>query len=159
MSRSSTVGAQALIPNAALKRLEFLIGEWRTTGLHPEVPGRSLTGRTSFAWHEGGAFLIMRSEIDEPLFPSGVAIFGSDDVAGTVAMVYFDERGVSRIFRVTAGDGTVTWRRDDPQFSQSVTITVADGGDRLIGKGRMAKGDGVWVDDLSQVYVRAEASE
>src|SRR4051794_37485963 len=97
MSRSSVIGAEALIPNPALKPLEFLIGEWSTTGSHPMVPGKVLRGRTCFAWHEGGAFLIMRSQVDEPRFPSGLAIIGSDNVAGTFAMIYFDERGISRL--------------------------------------------------------------
>src|SRR3954452_18359492 len=116
MAQSPSVGAEARIPNPALRPLEFLIGEWRTTGSHPLVPGKSLRGRTSFAWHEGGAFLIMRSEMDDPRFPSGMAIIGTDDDAGTFAMIYFDERGVSRLIEVSVGDRTVTWRRDNPEF-------------------------------------------
>jgi len=46
-------------------------------------------GIRSFSW-------IMRSEIDEPGIPSGVAIVGSDDATGEYFMLYFDERGVSR---------------------------------------------------------------
>jgi hypothetical protein len=154
MGQSSSIGAKALIPNPALTRLAFLIGDWRTTGTHPLVPGKTLVGRTSFAWHEGGAFLVMRSEVDEPRFPDGLAIIGSSDVAGTFAMIYFDERGTSRLFEVKVGDGTVTWRRDDPDFAQSNTITVQDG--TLVGRGRMSTEDGSWTDDLSQVFEREE---
>lgn len=118
------------------------------------MPDETLDGRTSFAWHEGGAFLIMRSQIDEPRFPSGVAIIGSDDVAGTFAMTYFDERGVSRLFEVTVGARTVTWRRDDPAFSQALTITADGGNDTLISKGRMSQDGGPRVDDLSQTFTR-----
>jgi hypothetical protein len=153
MSQSSPVGAKALIPNPALKPLEFLIGEWRTTGSHPAVPDKALRGRTSFAWHEGGAFLVMRTQVDESQFPDGIAIIGSG-VAGNFVMLYFDERGISRLFDVTVGDRTVTWRRDDPDFAQSATITAEDGGDRLVSKGRMSKQGGAWVDDLSQTYER-----
>lgn len=155
MNRSSSIGAEARIPNPLLEPLEFLIGEWRTSGTHPQVAGQALYGRTSFSWHEGGAFLIMRSQVHHPLFPSGMAIIGSSDVAGTFAMIYFDERGTSRIFDVSVGDGTVTWRRDDPDFAQSLTIT-ADGPDRLVSNGRMSREDGEWVDDLSQVFEREE---
>jgi hypothetical protein len=154
MSLSSTIGAKALVPNPALAPLAFLVGEWRTAGSHPQVPGKTLYGRTSFAWHEGGAFLIMRSEVDEPQFPNGVAIIGSDDVAGTFAMIWFDERGISRLYEMTVGDRTLTWRRDDPEFSQSTTITAADGGDTLVSKGRMSQKGGAWSDDLSQVFTR-----
>jgi hypothetical protein len=154
MSSFSSPGAKALIPNPALKPLEFLVGEWRTAGTHPMVPGESLRGRTSFCWHEGGAFLVMRSQVDQPDFPDGVAILGSDGVSGKFAMIYFDERGVSRILDVTVGDRSVTWRHDDPEFLQS--LTIAADGDRLVSKGRMSRKGGEWEDDLSQVFTRGE---
>jgi len=155
MDEPETIGAKALIPNPALKPLDFLIGEWRTTGSHPQVPDKRLSGRTSFSWDEGGAFLIMHTEIDEPQFPNGVAIIESDDVAGAFVMIYFDERGTSRIFDVTVGERTISWRRDNPEFSQSNSITVEDGGDRLTSKGRMSRNGGPWTDDLSQDFRRA----
>jgi hypothetical protein len=153
----SSIGAEAAILNPALKPLEFLVGEWRTSGTHPQLAGQKLRGRTSFSRHEGGAFLIMRSQVDHPQIPSGLAIIGSSDVAGTFAMLYFDERGTSRIFDVTVGDRTVTWRRDDPDFAQSLTI-AADGEERLVSKGRMSSEGGDWVDDLSQVFEREGGS-
>jgi hypothetical protein len=140
--------------NPALRPLEFLIGEWRTEGTHPGVAADRLCGRTSFSWHEGGAFLIMRSEVDHPQFPSGVAIIGSDGDAGTFAMIYFDERGVSRLLEVSVGERTVTWRRHDPKLSQTVTMTAHEDGQRLVSEGRMSQGGGAWTDDLSQVYER-----
>lgn len=124
MTAPAPIGHEALIPNPALEPLTFLIGTWRTTGAHPLLPGKPLHGRTSFAWHQGGAFLIMHSEIDEPEIPSGVAIIGSDDAAGTCAMIYFDERGISRHYAIETGPRTMTWRRDDPQFRQTMTFTA-----------------------------------
>ncbi|HSI17877.1 MAG TPA: hypothetical protein VK980_08915 [Sphingomonas sp.] len=154
MTQSSAIGAAARIPNPALKPLAFLIGDWRTTGTHPLVPGETLCGRTSFAWHEGGAFLIMHAQVDEPRFPSGVAIIGSDNVAGTFAMTYFDARGISRLYQVEVGERTVTWRRDDPALSQSMTIAAGDDGDTLVATGRMSQDGGPWGDDLSQTFTR-----
>jgi hypothetical protein len=155
VSGSSPIGAAARAANPALEPLGFLLGDWVTRGTHPLVPGETLRGRTSFSLHEGGAFLLMRSEVDQPLFPDGLAIIGSDDVAGRFAMIYFDARGVSRIFEVVAvGERTVTWRRDDPDFSQSVTITGEADGGRLVSTGRMSRKGGDWEDDLSQVFVR-----
>ncbi len=69
----------ASIPNPALKPFSVLIGNWITAGTHRLVPDTMLHGCTSFEWLENGAFLMMRSEIDDPRFPSGIAIFGSDD--------------------------------------------------------------------------------
>ena len=98
----------------------------------------------------------MQSQVDEPQFPDGVAIIGSDDAAGTFSMIYFDERGTSRIMDVTVGDCTVTWRHANPEFAQSLTIH-ADG-DRLVSQGRMSRNGGPWEDDLSQTFTRV-ASE
>jgi hypothetical protein len=153
MNPSITIGAKARIANPALKPLEFLIGEWRTTGTHPAVPGRKLEGRASFAWHQGGAFIVLHTHVDEPDFPDGVAIFGSDDDHGTVTMIYFDEREISRRYEVTVGDKTVTWKRDDAKLAQTNTIS-ANGDDILVGKGRKAENGGEWGDDLSQTFHR-----
>lgn len=152
---TSPIGSEALIPNPALQPLAALVGEWRTTGTHPLVPGTTLHGRTSFTWHEGGAFLLMRSEIDEPEIPSGTAVFGSDDAAGTYFMLYFDERGVSRKYDVTVTGNQVMWRRAEAGFSQRWTMTVDDGGTTLAGKGEMSRDGGAWEDDLALTYVRA----
>ena len=77
MTPSSMVEASR--PNPALKPFTVLIGEWTTVGAHGLVPGTTYHGRTSFAWLEGGAFLMMRSEIDEPDIPSGIAV-GHDHI-------------------------------------------------------------------------------
>ncbi|RST31335.1 hypothetical protein HMF7854_11160 [Sphingomonas ginkgonis] len=97
MIEPKLIGGRACMHNPALKPLEFLLGDWRTSGTHPLVPGQSLEGRTSFAWYNDGAFIIMRNEVADPRFPDGVAIIGSDDASNRFSMVYFDERGVSRV--------------------------------------------------------------
>jgi|GEM_PF-3277883 hypothetical protein len=107
MDEIAVIGARARTRNSALKPLAFLVGQWRTTGSHPLMACKTLSGRTAFAWQEGGAFLMMRSQVDDPAFPDGMAIFGSDDVAGTISMIYFDERGTSRIYAATVGERAV----------------------------------------------------
>jgi len=86
------IGPEALIHNPSMAVFKAVIGTWTTTGTHPMVPGTTFHGRTSFNWHEGGAFVVMRSEIDEPQSPSGIAIFGSDDALESISMLYFNER-------------------------------------------------------------------
>src|SRR5436190_9382650 len=104
---------EAAKPNPALTPLSVLVGTWNTIGTHPLVPGTTFHGRTSFAWHEAGAFLLMRSEIDEPEIPSALAVIGSDDAAGTFTMLYFDERDISRRYTVEVADGEVSWHRNE----------------------------------------------
>jgi uncharacterized protein DUF1579 len=150
------IGTKAVTPNPALTPFEVFIGEWKTTGSHPYLPDTVLHGRVSFEWLEGGAFLIMRSEIDEPRFPDGVAIFGSDDVEKKFFMLYFDERGVSRKYTVSMEGNQLKWWRDDPSFSQRMSITIEDDGNKMSSKGEMSRDGGAWEDDLELTYTRVK---
>src|SRR5580765_828613 len=153
---TTPIGPEAQRPNPALEPLRPLVGRWRTTGTHPLVPGTTFHGRTSFAWHEGGAFLLMRSEIDEPEIPSGVAVIGSDDAAGTFTMIYFDERDISRRYSVEVAVGQVSWHRDEAGFAQRMVLTIAADRTRLESQGRMARDSGAWEDDLQLRYERID---
>ncbi len=148
------IGSEARRPNASLKPFEPLIGEWRTTGTHPLLPGKPLHGRASFSWIEGGAFLVWRSEIDEPEVPSGTAILGSDDAQGTFFLLYFDERDVSRAYGVTIRGDVMIWSRDDPKFRQRMTFTIDADGSRIVSKGEMSREGKPWEGDLELTYER-----
>ena len=150
------IGVEAAIPNPALAPLQAVVGTWRTVGRHPYLPDTVLHGRTSFAWMDGGAFLVMRTEIDEPLIPSGIAIIGSDDATGRFSMLYFDERGVSREYEVTIGDGVFTWSRNTPAFSQRFVCTIAPDGRSMSGKGEMSRDGAPWEKDLELDYTRED---
>jgi hypothetical protein len=132
-----------------------VVGEWTTVGRHSMMPGITLHGRTAFEWHEGGAFLYMRSEIEEPGIPSGIALIGSDDDAEALTMLYFDERAVARRYEV-AMDGTVLRWRTAPGFSQRFVLTVARDGDTLHGVSALSKDDATWDQDLELSYARVK---
>lgn len=150
------IGSKAVIPNPALKPFGALVGEWQTTGSHPFLPGTTLHGRTSFEWIEGGAFLVTRSEIDDPNFPDGVAIFGSDDMAQKCYMLHFDERGISRRYDVKMTGNTLEWWRDEPSFSQRMTISIADDGNTMTSEGEMSRDGAAWEKDLALTFVRVK---
>lgn len=150
------IGHEASIPNPALKPLSVLIGTWKTIGTHPYVLNTTFHGHTSFEWLEGGAFLIMHSEIDEPDIPSGIAIFGSDDATGEYFMIYFDERKVSRKYQFSFNDNVLKWWRNTPDFSQRFTATIIDDGRTIIGKGEMSKKGKSWERDLDLTYTRVK---
>lgn len=147
---------EASIPNPALKPSSVLIGQWNTVGTHPMVPGTIFHGRASFEWFEGGAFLIMHSEIDEPEIPSGIAIFGSDDVTKKFFMLYFDERGVSRKYNVSFNGNTIMWWRNTPEFSQRMTCKVSDDENTIVSQGVMSKDRSNWEGDLELTYTRVK---
>jgi hypothetical protein len=118
------------------------------------LPGKSLHGRTSFEWAEGGAFLIMRSEIDEPEVPSGVGVIGTDADTNECSMLYFDERRVSRRYRVALRSDQWHWWRDTRGFSQRFTGTLVNGGNRIVGKGELCRDGLIWEDDVQLTYTR-----
>jgi len=153
MDETPTVGREASIPNPALKDLAPLIGEWQTTGHHALMPDTTFHGRVSWAWIEGGAFMMMRTEIDEPGIPSGISIFGSDDATGQFFMLYFDERGISRKYDVAISEKHITWWRDDPTFSQRATLTIEDS-NHIVSKGEMSRDGAEWESDLALTYSR-----
>ena len=142
------------ISNSALDPLKSLIGEWKTTGTHPYVPDTVFHGHTFFDWIEGGAFIIMHSEIDEKEIPDGIAIFGSDDSTGEYFMLYFDERKVSRKYDVTVQDNIIQWWRNSRDFSQRNTLTFSNNDNTILGKGEMCKDGKTWESDLALTYTR-----
>jgi hypothetical protein len=152
---NDSIGIEAAKQNAALSPLSVLVGTWNTTGTHPLVPGTTFHGHTSFAWIEGGAFLIMRSQIDEPEIPSGIAIFGTDDATGECSMLYFDERGVSRRYEVSLRDNVWKWWRNDPKFSQRFTGAISMDGRTIVSSGELSRDGGGWEPDLALTYTRA----
>jgi hypothetical protein len=154
---ATPIGPEAQKANPALEPLTPLVGQWRTTGTHPLVPGTTFHGRTSFEWHQDGAFMLMRSEIDEPEIPSAVAVIGSDDVAGTFTMIYFDERDISRRYMVDVTDREVRWHRDEAGFAQRMVLTIAADGTRLDAQGTMSHDGGPWEDDLQLTYERIDS--
>jgi hypothetical protein len=147
---------KAQIPNPALKQFSRLVGEWKTTGSHPLVPGKILSGQSSFNWIEGGAFLIWHSQIDQPGFPAGIAIFGSDDNTGEFFMLYFDERKVSRKYDVSFEDNVLKWWRNVPGFSQRYSWTFTDDDNTITGKGELNKDGTNWERDLDQTFTRVK---
>ena len=149
---------EAAKPNPALEPFKVLVGTWNTIGTHPLVPGTTFHGRTSFDWLEGGAFLIMHSEIEEPEIPSGIAIFGTDDTTGECSMLYFDQRGVSRRYEVRLRDNVWTWWRDTPEFSQRFAGIIAADGHTIDGRGEMSRNGAPWEPDLQLTYTRVRPS-
>jgi hypothetical protein len=122
------------------------------------IPGTTLHGRTSFEWLEPGGLIRLRSSIQEDVgIPAGTAIIGSDDESGAYSMVYYDERGVSRIYAFGVQADGFRWWRDSPALAQRYTLTIADGGQTLIGRGELSQdGGSTWEQDLDLTYTRVE---
>ncbi len=149
--------------NPALEPFSVLVGNWNTSGTHGLLADAVLHGHTSFEWLENGAFLLMRSHIDDPRVPGTVAVFGSDASGsaegGAQAKYYmltFDERGVSRKYDVTLHNNIWKWWRAAPGFSQRYQGIIEEGGNTIITKGELSKDGSSWEKDLDSTYKRVE---
>jgi hypothetical protein len=143
--------------NEKLQALSPVIGEWTTIGTHPMLPGRTFHGHATFDWIESGGFLRLRSTIEEPEIPDGVAIFGTDDATPNAgAMIYFDVRGVAREYRWTVAGNTLRWSRTSAEFSQRLDLTISDDGRHLAWKGEMSRDGSTWEPDLELTFTRMD---
>jgi hypothetical protein len=147
-------GGKAAKPNPALAPLARLVGRWTYVGTHPMIPDTTLRGRATFEWIEGGAFLRMQTESDDPRIPAGIAIIGSDDAVGEFTMVYFDERVVSRLYHFAVDGDVWRWWRDAPGFAQRYSCKISADGQTMVGKGELSRDGSKWEGDLGLTYTR-----
>jgi hypothetical protein len=76
--------------NAALQRLDDLVGEWTMQAAPPGDPPWPGQGMVRFEWLEGRAFLVQRWRVDMPEAPDGIAIIGVGDKPERFRQHYFD---------------------------------------------------------------------
>jgi len=133
--------------------MEVLIGEWDLLGAHPFIPA-PVRGRASFEWLEGGAFLVWQTFFEQSGPPNGIAVIGRDDSTGLCSMLYYDERGVSRIYEMTV-EGSV-WKmwRNAPGFMQRMTGKISEDRNTITVHGELSKDGSNWEQDLDLTYTR-----
>lgn len=140
-----------------LESLDALAGEWSTTMTHPAFPAE-VSGSSTFEWLSGRHYLIGRSVTDHPDFPDGLTVTGADADAEeeTLAVHYYDSRGVERIYRSSRiEDGVWKMWRDGPDFSQRFTGTLSEDGATIAGQWEALSSDGsTWEPDLQITYRR-----
>ena len=142
-------------PDPLLARLRVLVGDWDLEArLLRDPSSSSQRGRTSFRWIVDGAFLLQRSEIPNSLFPTATAVIGADADAGTFAMLYFDSRGVSRIYQMELSDRLWRLWRDHPDFAQRFTGELSRDGTRIDGRWEIAEQPGEWQPDIAMTYLK-----
>jgi len=135
----------------ALAPLEALIGTWDTVATHPAFDG-VVQGSTTFAWLEGGRFLVIRSRAEHELFPDAIWVVGPPEAGEGLIAEYFDSRGVRRTYSVSVEGAVLRMWRDAPGFDQRFAATL--GGEAFVGMWQLAETPGQWKDDLRVEYRR-----
>lgn len=106
------------------------------------------------------AFLIWRAHYDHPDIPDSIAILGCDDAGdlrhpeGGCAHHYFDERGVTRLYRLSAAENVWRYWREAPGFSQRFIGTISANGQIIDGVVELYRDGVTWEWDLSITYRR-----
>jgi hypothetical protein len=141
----------------ALQELEPLVGAWileaRPPGGEPWRGG----GRSTFAWHPSGAHLIQHTTIELAEAPNSVSITGCDAGNGTYVQLYSDDRGVSRIYDMSIGDGEWRLWREGKPFDQRFIATFSRDGNTISGRWEKSEDGTTFTTDFELVYRRDSA--
>lgn len=142
-------------PTSSLNEFEILVGDWAMVGTHPAF-AFAAHGHSSFEWLKEGALLMWRFTWEAPGPPSALAVIGHDDVdeAETCSMLYADERGVARMYKMRLDGGVWKMWRDSPGFSQRMTGTFSADGNIIRMHGELSRDGSQWEQDLDVTYMR-----
>jgi len=140
--------------NRSLAPLSVLVGEWRVELSNAEFlePGASMFGSMSVTWLDD-AFLVRRTATEAEGPPTSVCVIGRNEDRDDYELLYADDRGVSRIYRMTFADGVWIQHREDPGFHQRFEGRVEPGGDRISAEWSKSHDDGAtWQHDFDLTY-------
>jgi hypothetical protein len=140
------------VRNEALEKLGTLVGDWKLTMTDawfldsPDIKGE---GSATIQWL-GDAFLEMRASLGAD-HSSWHWVIGRSDPREQLVLLYYDERGVLRVFDMTFADGEWTLDREDPDFHQRFIATV--NGDRIDGRWEASEDSGTtWRKDFDLIF-------
>ena len=139
----------SLPPNPALEQLQVLIGEWTVDV--PQFAGQR--GRAAFDWLEGGAYLRFHTETPDPA-PNATLIIGRDESGEAYTVLYYDSRGVSRVYQMTLASRAWRMWRDAPGFSQRFTGTISQDGSSIRAAWQKSRDGSSWEHDFDLIYTR-----
>jgi hypothetical protein len=140
-------------PDSPLGSMSGLLGAW--TMESPQFP--RVRGRTKVEWIDDGAYVAVRVNVDEGEIPSGTWIVGGDDASDDCTALYYDSRGVRRVYRMSLGAGE--WRiwRDAPGFHQRFSGKLAANGSTISGQWEVSEDGSKWRKDFDLIYRRVGA--
>jgi hypothetical protein len=145
--------------NAALQRLEPLVGDWDVTLTHAwflDSLDTEIRGTATVEWY-ADAFLVLRGEFPDRTPAQGGSAwwmaFGRNDPRDMFVALYHDGRGVSRVFDMTYDAGEWMLLREDTDMHQRMVMRL--GADRLDWRADASEDAGrTWRKDLDYIFRR-----
>jgi hypothetical protein len=135
-----------------IDQLAVLIGEWSIDS--NKLAG---SGRATVEAFEDGKFVRLRSPEEQGKFPSSTWLIGGDDSTDECTCLYFDSRGVRRVYHMSVDGGVWKIWRNAPGFNQRYSGTITDGGKTIIGQWEFSKNGMDWEVDFDLSYRRLNA--
>jgi hypothetical protein len=144
--------------NPALTDAQRLVGHWQMEVYNAAfLPGTGarVVGATKIEWMDDGSALVIRQgESTHP--PAATWIVGRDEGESEFVVLYADDRGVSRIYRMTLEGAQWHVWRDTPAFSQRFSARIDPDGRVIRGKWEKSSDQGAtWEHDFNLDYTRS----
>ena len=130
--------------NPTLQSLSTLIGQWDVEALNEKW-------QETFEWLDD-SFILWRADAQGD-FPGSNIIIGRDETQDLYTALYYDTRGVARIYNLSFSDGVLKLWRDDPSFPQRFQATLSEDNNTLTGYWESGAG-GKWKRDFDITYRR-----
>ncbi|TFB22129.1 hypothetical protein E3U55_07450 [Filobacillus milosensis] len=142
-----------------LNRLEFFKGEWELEVIHPHFKTNSINGQTVFDWMEKEKFIVQRTLINQPEFPSSTIVYDYDAKTDIYLQHYFDSRGVTRLYNMSFENDVWKVWRDTPDFSQldfsqRFVGVINESGDTIQSSWETSEDNKNWEHDFKIIYRR-----
>ena len=142
--------------NPALADLKQLLGDWTIEIVFPGDPANEVFGTMSGEWLDDRAFLVLRTHVDWEGPGHSTCVIGRDDTEAVYSLLYFDDRGVSRIYKMHFADGVWQQWRMTPDFSQRFTGMLGFEGDVITAKWETSDDNLTWQLDFELTYRRVD---
>ncbi|MFI5285183.1 MAG: hypothetical protein ACHQ4F_02575 [Candidatus Dormibacteria bacterium] len=145
-----------MFKNPRLADLAPIVGEWQmelSNAAFLPGPQQTVNGQVVFAWIEEGGLIAMRQE------DKATWVIGRDDESDEYTVLYYDSRGVSRVYHMTLVNRQWRLWRNHPEFSQRYEGLISDDDDTITSHWEKSTDGGkTWNHDFDMKLSRSESS-
>jgi hypothetical protein len=131
-----------------LEQLDALLGEWTIhSKKFPQGQGRQTVEQI-----ENGSFVRLQAKMEDDRSPATTQIISCDDSGDECTCLYYDSRGVHRIYQMSVVEGVVKIWRNAPDFNQRYVGTIIDDGNTIAGQWEFSKDGKHWEIDFDLTF-------